>query len=119
MRPLLGARKNGQRARNTGSGQADICHERIKTMTIVIDSQPHHVPAGMVCVAHTEYGKRSLPCGIAGTPEKRECTAFCVDISGSPIGQKLSVFALEAGSYGSILDHTHIPAVIGLGSASS
>ena len=98
MDPLIGFREVGHRVGDAGSSEIDVGDKGVEAMAVVVDSQPDHVPAGVIAVANAKDGELSFSNRFARTPVEGECSALGVDVAGGPVGEQLVVAALEVGA---------------------
>ncbi len=97
VHPLAGTRERWHLVGHAGAGQAGVGHERVEPgLAVVVDAQPHHVPAGMVGVAHAEQREGRRPDGFPRPPEERQGAALGVDVPRGPVRQQLRMGALQA-----------------------
>ncbi len=99
VHPLAGLWEAGHGIRHPRAPQVHIRHKRVETrLAVVINAQPHHVPARMIAVTDAEYGKRSGPHRLARPPEERQRAALGIHVARGPVGEQFLVAALNIGT---------------------
>ena len=84
-------------------------------MAVVIDPEPHHVPAGMVGVADAEEGKLGGANGVARAPEEGEGAALGLNVTGRAVSEGLFVTAAQRAATSAIGDGGDLGLVGGRG----
>ena len=114
VHPLVGFRERRHHHRHARAGEADVGDERVEAaLAVVVDAQPHHVPAGVVAVTDAEDGEGGGPHRLARSPEEGQRPALRVDVARRPVGEQLRVAAREPGALGPVGDHRHLVLVVG------
>ena len=109
VRPRRRPRKRGQRVRHAAAREARIGDERIEPgLAVVVDAQPHHVPAGVVGVTDAEDWKRRRADRLARPPEERQRAPLRVNVASRPVREQLGVAALQAGPRCAVGDDGHL-----------